>query len=328
MKLIQCIKGAMLVLAMAGASLPAHAEKIRVGYWTSGVSLGFGSVLEHRDFFKQAGVDVEFVRFSDVNGPTRALAAQAIDLAFGGAAAGVFSTAADGVPIKIILATQPADVRFVVPADSPITSMEQLRGKRIGMSPAGSSVAAIGQAVLAANHGIGAKDFSLIPGNESRLAQFLIQKQVDGAALRSVTISQLSELKVRELGTFAQEWKTLSKSDSVPYIGVGVVRTEVLEKNPELVARAIAAMRNALAWGEANRDEVAAILQKSANLPAEDARAYVGHWSAMNRVSLEATDIETLKREHQLFVEAGSLKGELPADVFDPAPYEKSKSIK
>lgn len=309
------------------ASSPADAQKVRIGYWTSGVSIGFGSVLESRDFLKQAGVDAEFVRFSDVNGPTRALAANAIDLAFGGAAAAVFSAISDGVPIEIFLATQPADVQFVVPVESPIKTMAGLRGKKVGMSPAGSSVAALAQAILAANHGIHPADFALVGGNESRLAQFLVQKQVDAAALRSVTIAQLKELKVRKLSSFAAEWKTMTRSDAVPYIGVGVVRTGLVTAHPELVARVIAGMRNALAWGAAHPADVAATLQKVANLPAADATAYAGFWNTMNRAALEPADIQTLKREHQLLVDAGTIKGVLPDAAFIPGPYQQSKTI-
>lgn len=324
-KLLPTTVAAITLLASANV---LAADKVRIGYWSSGVSLGYGSVLEATDFLKNQNLDVEFVRFPDVNAPLRALASNSIDLAFGAPAAGVFSSAAEGVPVKVFAATQPADVQFVVPEDSPITSLEQLRGKKVGMSPAGSSVAVIAGAVLDGNYGIKSGDFSLVGGNEARLAQFLAQKQVDAAALRSVTIAQLKELKVKPLGSFADEWKKLTKSDSVPYIGIGTVRTEFLEQHPEVVARVLAGLRNTLAWGDTHRDEVVAILQKSANLPEADARVYANQWSNMNRVAFDPADIETLKREHKVFTESGMIKGELKDDLFVTGPYEQSKSIK
>jgi len=319
-------------LAAASFTLPgvmraAQAEPIRVGYWTSGVSLGFGAVLEAQKFLQQRGLDVQFVRFADVNAPNRALAANAIDFAFAAPAAAVFSSAADGVPVKIVLATQPADVEFVVPEDSPIHSLADLRGRKVGMSPPGSSVAAIATAVLQHNDHIAAADFSIVPGNEARLAQFLVQKQVDAAALRSVTIAQLSELKVRSLGTFGGEWKKLTASDATPYIGVSVVRTDFLARHPDDIAKLIAGMRTALQWGATHRSEVAAILQKSANLPAADADAYASRWSDINRVTFEPLDLDTLKREHRIFVDGGVIKGTLPADLFVTQPYAASKAL-
>ncbi|WP_354679200.1 ABC transporter substrate-binding protein [Cupriavidus plantarum] len=312
---------------LSGAA--SAADTVKIGYWTSGVSLGYGSVLEARDFLAKRGIKAEFVHFPDVNAPLRALAAGSIDLAFGAPVAGVFGTAASGVPIRIFAATQPADVQFVVPKDSPIQSIAEFKGKKIGMSPAGSSVAVIAGAVLAGNYQIKSSEFSLIGGNESRLAQFLVQKQVDAAALRSVTVAQLgSELPVRKLSTFADEWKKLTKSDAVPYIGVGAARTELIDKQPELVARVIAALRDTLAWGNANRDEVVQILQKKANLPADDAKVYVSHWNDMNRVAFEPADIETLRRQHAVFVESGLVKGDLKDDLFARGPYEQSKTLK
>ncbi|WP_454690419.1 ABC transporter substrate-binding protein [Achromobacter aloeverae] len=328
MKWTKHLPAALLALAL-GAMGPAQAaDKVRIGYWSSGVSLGYGSVLEATDFLKQQNLDVEFVKFPDVNAPLRALASNSIDLAFGAPAAGVFSSAAEGVPIKIFAATQPADVQFVVPEGSPIKSLDQLRGKKVGMSPAGSSVAVIAGAVLAGNHGIKANDFSLVGGNESRLAQFLAQKQVDAAALRSVTVAQLTDLKVTRLGSFADEWKTLTKSDSVPYIGIGAVRSDFVAQHPDTVAHVIAGLRNALAWGDSHRDEVVNILRKSANLPEADARVYAGQWREMYRVSFEPADIDTLKRQHQVFADSGLVKGQLPADIFVTGPYQQAKTLK
>jgi sulfonate transport system substrate-binding protein len=328
MKGKEILRRAILSVALMGATAMAHAQTLRIGYWTSGVSLGFGAVLEAEKFLQQRGLDVAFIRFSDVNAPNRALAANAIDFAFAAPAAAVFSTAADGVPLKIVLATQPADVEFVAPADSPIQSLGELRGKKVGMSPPGSSVAAIATAVLQGNEGIRSGDFSIVPGNETLLAQFLVQKQVDAAALRSVTIAQLKELKVKRLGSFGSEWKKLTKSDATPYIGVSVIRSDYLAKHPQDVATLIAGMRTALQWGAAHPGDVALILQKSANLPAADAQAYAARWSDINRVTFEPLDLDTLTREHQIFVDGGVIKGVLPAGLFDIAPYAASKLIK
>ena len=174
-----------------------------------------------------------------------------------------------------------------------------------------------------------AREAALRAAQEARLAQFLAQKQVDAAALRSVTVAQLGdELKLRRLGSFAEEWKTLTQSDALPYIGVGTVSAKLADSQPQTVARVIAALRDTLAWGDAHPDEVVAILKKSANLPENDARVYVGQWSAMNRLSFEPQDMETLRREHQVFTDAGLIKGELKPDLFTTEPYAQSKNLK
>ncbi|WP_416414491.1 ABC transporter substrate-binding protein [Pantoea sp. App145] len=300
----------------------AAAEKVRIGYWSSGVSLGYGTVLEEKDFLAKHGIQAEFIHFPDVNAPIKALASGSIDLAFGAPLAGVFSSAAEGVPIKIFAATQPADVQFVVPQGSPITSLDQLKDKKVGTSPAGSSVAVIATTLLQENHHIKPADFQLIGGNESRLAQFLVQKQVDAAALRSLTIEQLDELKVISLGSFADEWKRLTHSDAVPYIGVGAVRSELIDQHPEVVAKVIGALRDTLAWGASHPQDVSKLLQQKANLPARDANIYASRWNSMNQLTFEPTDIATLKRQHDVFVASGTVQGNVPDSLYDDAAYK------
>ena len=183
------------------ASPAAHAQKIRVGYWTSGVSLGFGTTMENMKILEKQGLDVEYIKFSDVNAPTRAVVSGAIDVAFGTSAAGALNIAADGVPIKIFLATQIAEVRFAVLESSPIKSLAEFRGKKIGMSPPGSATHAIAVALLEGNYGLKPADYSVVPGNEPVLAQFLAQGEVQASALRGTTVAQISDdVKLRILG--------------------------------------------------------------------------------------------------------------------------------
>ncbi|SAL27400.1 aliphatic sulfonate ABC transporter periplasmic ligand-binding protein [Caballeronia sordidicola] len=321
------MKCAALLIAML-ACTAVQAAPLRIGYWTSGVSLGLGAVLETGDFLKKAGItDARFVHFAEVNAPATGLAANVIDISFSVAAASGFSIAASGVPIKIFGATAPADVTFVTQEDSPIKSMAGLRGTKMGMSPSGSSVALMTAAVLKANYGLGAGDYALVPGNEARLAQFLMQKQVDAAALRSVTVAQLTEVKTRRLGTMVEEWHKLTKSNAMPYLGVAAARAELVQNDPQTVAKFIVAVQGAISWGRAHPDQVAAILQKVANLPAADAKIYAAHWDELNSISFEPIDIDTLKREQQIFAASGAIKGTLPADVFVTEPYQSAKKM-
>src|SRR6266576_3461096 len=146
---------AAFVLAMA-LSVPGQllAQKMKVGYWTSGFSLGFGAVMEQIKFAENQGLNVEWVEFAEVNGPTRAIASNAIDIAFAAPSTNSIGIAADGVPVKIVLATQIAEAQIVVPEGSPIKAITDLKGKKIGMSPAGSATHAITTAILDHNYGI------------------------------------------------------------------------------------------------------------------------------------------------------------------------------
>ena len=317
-----------LAILVTLAAAPASAQKLKVGYWTSGFSLGFGAVMEQMKFAEKEGVDIEWVKFAEVNGPTRAIPAQAIDLAFGAPSVTSMAIAADGVPVKIVLATQIAESQFVVRAESPVKSIADLKGKKIGMTAPPSAMHAIVAAVLENNFGLKAADYTIAPGNETRLAQFLTLKDVDAAAIRSVTIAQLDEVKLRALANVVDEWKKMTKSNSPPTLAVTIVHADYVAKNPEVVARFIAATRKAVEWGSRNKAQVADILRKVASMDATDARAYAEQWDSAYFASFEPADIAALKRMNQIFKAAGTAKQDVPDTAFLTEPYQRSKQIK
>ena len=57
----------LLLAVAAGFPSAALAQKIKVGYWTSGFSLGFGSVMEQMKFAEKEGLNVEWAKFAEVN---------------------------------------------------------------------------------------------------------------------------------------------------------------------------------------------------------------------------------------------------------------------
>jgi NitT/TauT family transport system substrate-binding protein len=317
---------AIAAALLLGTSPSAHAQKIKVGYWTSGVSVGFGSVLEQMKFLEKQGLDVEFVKFADVNAPTRAIVSGAIDVAFGASAAGALTIAADGVPIKIILATQIAEVQFAVLESSPIRSLAEFKGKKVGMSPPGSATHALAMALLEGNYGIKAADITVVPGNEPRLAQFLAQGEVQASALRGTTVAQVSnDVKLRILGNYVDEWKKLTKSNAAPVIGMGIVHADYLAKNPEAVMKFVVGMKEATDWGGRNTARVAEILQKAANLKPDNAAAYAKQWGAIYITSMEPADVLMMKKMADIFKGAGSLKKDVPDSTFATGPYAKAK---
>jgi NitT/TauT family transport system substrate-binding protein len=319
---------AAAVAAVVGLAAPAHAEKVRIGYWSSGVSLGFGAVLESGKFMEKEGLEVEYVKFPDVNAPTKAMAAGAIDFAIGAAAGGSLSVAADGLPMSIMLATQVAELDFVVPEDSPIKTIEELKGKKIGTSPSGSATAAITAAILEKNYGMKADDYQSVPGNDPRLAQFLAQKDIDAAALRTVTQALVKDMKLRKLASFRDEWKKITGQDAPPVLGVGLVRNDWLKANPEAAAKVVVGMRKAYEFGKADKAAVAKALMEAANMKEDDATNYAALWDGIYTVSMEPADVASLKSEFEVFKSVGAVKGTLPDSALVTGPYEASKAIK
>ena len=320
---------AALVWAVA-LSVPGSlfAQKMRVGYWTSGFSLGFGAVMEQMKFAENQGLNVEWIKFAEVNGPTRAIVSNAIDVAFAAPSTNSIGIAADGVPVKIVLATQIAEAQIVVLDGSPVKSITDLKGKQIGMSPPGSATHAIATAILDQNFGIKPNEYRVAPGNEGQLAQFLTQKEIDAGVLRSVTLAQMEEVKLRRLGSVVDEWKKLTKGNAPPILAVTIVYSDYLAKNAEAVAKFIAATNTGLQYGSKNKQRVAEILQKAANMNATDARAYANQWDGAYIASFEPADIASLKRMYDIVKAAGGATKDAPDSAFDAGPYMRAKTIK
>jgi len=317
-------------VALTLALIPhsTFAQKMKVGYWTSGFSLGFGAVMEQMKFAEKEGLQVEWVKFAEVNGPTRAIVSNAIDVAFAAPSTNSMGIAADGVPVKIVLATQIAEAQIVVPEGSPLKSVRDLKGKKIGMSPPASATHAIATAILDHNFGIKPNEYSVAPGNEAQLAQFLAQKEIDAAVLRSVTIAQMSDVKINRLASVVDEWKKLTKSNAPPILAVTIVYSEYLAKNLDAAAKFIAATRNALQHGSKNKPQVAEILQKAANMTAADARAYASQWDGAYMASFEPQDIGSLKRMYEIVKAVGGGSKDPPDSAFDTGPFMRAKNIK
>jgi NitT/TauT family transport system substrate-binding protein len=296
---------------------------MKVGYWTSGFSLGFGAVMEQMKFAENQGLAVEWVKFAEVNGPTRAIVSNAIDIAFAAPSTNSIGIAADGVPVKIVLATQIAEAQIVVLDGSPVKVVGDLKGKKIGMSPRGRDPCAgdrnLNQTSAKPN------EYSVAPGNEAAGA-------VSGARRKSTPaclfrdLAQMQEVKLRRLAAWWTKWKNSPKN--APPILVTIVYSDYLAKNAEPVAKFIAATRNALQYGSKNKPQVAEILQKAANMNATDARAYANQWDGAYIASFEPADIASLKRMYDIVKAAGGATKDAPDSTFDTGPYMQAKQMK
>lgn len=123
---------------------------------------------------------------------------------------------------------------------------------------------------------------------------------------------------------WANEWKKITKNDAPPYIGTVAATTDFAVRNPDAAARVIRGLIEAQKWGSANKDQVATIMEKKANLPEKDARVFASRWDSMYRTAFDPVTIKTLKLEHEAFKKVGVIKGQLNEAVFVTEPYKKA----
>jgi NitT/TauT family transport system substrate-binding protein len=316
---------ALVVAIGCGAPGASAQEKVKIGYWTSGFSVGFGAVLEAGKFAEQQGLVPEYIHFADVNGPTKAIITQSIDVAFAAATTGAFTLGIQGAPIEIVLATQIAESSFVTKEGSPIKSITELKGKKLGLSPVGSATYAIAAAVLEKNFGLKPSDYTPVGGNEAQLVQLLQRGDIDAASLRAVTIASVPDLKLQVLARVVDEWKKMTKSDAVPILATGIVHKSFAQRHPEATVKLVRAVIAATRFGREQTDKAADMLRQASNLDAKDATSYARLWSQIYIASMEPADVATFKTMAEIFRASGTIEGRVPDSLFATGPYEQAK---
>lgn len=211
---------------------------------------------------------------------------------------------------------------------SPVKSIRDLKGKKIGMSPVGSSTYALVAAVLERNFGLKRDDYTPVGGNEGQLVQFLQRGDVEAAALRAVTIASVPDLKLQTLARLVDEWKKMTKSNAVPILAAGLMHKEFIAKNPDTAVKFVRAMIEATRFGRTNNAEAAAFLRKASNLDAKNATSYAQLWDQIYTASMEPADVATYKEMAEIFRASGTIKGTVPASLFNTTLYEKAKQAK
>lgn len=316
----------MASLACLAAGGPARAadDPVRIGYWSSGFSLGFGAVLQEGKFLEKEGEKADYRKFSEVAAPAQAVLAGSVDVAFGAPAAAAFNLSVQGAPVKVFLITQILSADMVVPADSKITKVSELVGKKVGMSRPGSTTYALVTALLDKNYGIPVSKFSVVPGNEGQLSQLILRGDLAASSLRSVTLSQLPKGSVRSLFGVIPEWKKLIKGDTPPPLAVAMTTEDYLKKNPKKLVAVVRAIKKAVAFGSKNPDKVADILVKAANMKPKAAKNYASVWDTGYIASFTDADIEALKIENTIFLEAGKAKAMAPDSLYVTGPFREA----
>lgn len=139
----QFLRSSALGVAISGlgVSLPAAAEEpIRIGYWPIASGLPLYCALE-LGYFKEVGLNVEGSKFASAQQVAEAMVAGRIQGSANGTASAALALAEIISPgLFKIICSNPSNHKlvldeFVVPLDSPIKSIAELKGKRIASGP-------------------------------------------------------------------------------------------------------------------------------------------------------------------------------------------------
>lgn len=130
-------------LASLGAPNLVRAQagpKIRIGYWPVAAGLPFFAAIE-KGYFKEAGLDVEPLKFAGAQQVMEAMLSGRSDGSSNGTGSANLAIGEIAQPgLFKIFATNPSNAKYVleeflVPKDSPVKTLAELKGKRVAAGP-------------------------------------------------------------------------------------------------------------------------------------------------------------------------------------------------
>src|ERR1700723_3168412 len=143
--------------------------------------------------FKKHGIDVEISSFAGDAKEMQALTAGSLDIALGGGPA--IATIVKGVPMKAVAAeaNAPNTILLVVLNDGPIQAVDDLKGRTVSVSTAGSLTYWLTQQLSRAQ-GWGDNGIKIAPlGSAETQIAALKTHQIDGVTTDSVTVYKFVE---------------------------------------------------------------------------------------------------------------------------------------
>jgi NitT/TauT family transport system substrate-binding protein len=258
----------MPLLGLFALMQPAAAENIAVGnYGSSANGMPFAVAL-YKGFFKEEGADVTGIVASQGGGTSVRNAMAGV--AYGEANPGAIAVAIQqGADIKIVSdnVLTIAEFAWMVKKDSPIKTIQDLKGKKIGYTNPRSTSQALA-ILLLRKAGYKPEDAQLVKtGGFGPMLAALDLDQIDVAAVTEPLWSKVKD-KYRVLITGAE---ALPPLDNV----VGMATGEAIRTRGDFIRAVIRARRRAVEFMIAHPDEAGDLVAKDFNITPEVARSAV-----------------------------------------------------
>lgn len=298
---------AAAILALALVAPASAAEKLRVGKavafaWTFtpldvGIQMGI---------FAKHGIEVEASAFNGDAKLQQGLTSDSVDIGIGSGPGMAFMV--KGVPAKAVgvMAGVPRNMAVMVGYDSPIKTVDDLKGKKLGVTTVGSLTDWIGKRI-GTQKGWGPAGITTVPVGGMPPARAAIKtNQIDG---------YIGALEIGISLEEAKEWRVITSA--TPFVDhfithVFFVREDVIAQRPQAVKAFLQGWQDTIAFMKANKVQTVEITSKVIQVaPSVIDRAYdqqIGIFS--DDLSFDPRAIAVLK---QSFIEMGLLK-DIPED--------------
>ena len=255
-----CSLAALAAAVTLGAGTAQAQTKIVIGIPTSPPNVVHMPVIVAKDLglYKKAGLDVETVSLGDGVKVYRALLAGNIDFGLTPGAPTIIGRS-NGATVKALSANLPKfEASLVVRAN--IKTMEDLKGKRIGIQEPGGFSDILSRSVLRAGK-IDAKEVNFV-AIASEDVPALVANQVDTAILH-VEQEMLAKTKVPDLHAIARMWELQPKT-----LYTFLSATEkTLKDKPDVTEKVVAATIEATRIMYSDKAKVLPIMVKNTGYP-------------------------------------------------------------
>ncbi len=199
--------------------------------------------------FMRRGLDVEIASFAGDARLLQALAADALDIALGGGPTLAF--VAKGAPMLAVaaLADAPGSIMLVVRRDGPVKTEDDLKGRTLSVSSAGSLTYWLAQQ-LSRSHGWGTDGIKIATlGSSAAQAAALKTNQIDGIVTETSTVFKLEEDGIgRILVRFGDRIKDF-------HVHVIYASRKLMESHPEAVRAFLAGWFDSVQYMRQHREQ-------------------------------------------------------------------------
>ncbi|UOQ91703.1 aliphatic sulfonate ABC transporter substrate-binding protein [Halobacillus shinanisalinarum] len=251
----------LLTITLIGCSNNAEGEsgkpdKVTLDYaYYSPTSLVLKEKGWAEEALKEEGIDVEFVLSQGSNKALEFLNSSSVDFSSSAGAAALMAKA-NGSPVEsVYLYSKPEWTALVTNADSNISSVEDLKGKKVAATLGTDPYIFLVRALK--EHGMSPDDIELVNLQHADGASALSAGNVDAWAGLDPHMARL------ELESDA---KLFYREPTFNTYGSLNVRSDYAEKHPEVVKTVIEAYEKARKWTIENPEEAAKILAEEANI--------------------------------------------------------------
>ncbi|GHU34322.1 sulfonate ABC transporter substrate-binding protein [Spirochaetia bacterium] len=254
------------------AKFPYGEFEIAYGGSTCGSPTAIGV---SKGFFEEEGIRINLVSGSTFEASRAALAAGKIIIENGDFQ--YFPGVYNGLDVKLIGGLHEGCIKILVPVNSPITRLEDLRGKTIAVDEIGGTPMSVAS-VVAGSVGIDPQtQITWVPYPNDQIVQSVEKGEVDVAALWDPFATTLQNTgRYRVLVDISEHPLFAGRACCFLFASGKVVR-----ENPAAVAAALRGYHKAVAWIGANSQEAARLLISEKRVATEDAElitSLLGHY--------------------------------------------------